>query len=85
MPDQIFMSIITTGLVLALVVWALKALFKDFPFLLPKHDKYSYKEILVNGAKNKDIRKRLLITIGLLAIYRAATYIPLPGIDLSAL
>jgi len=35
--------------------------------------------------KSEDIRKKLLITLGLLAIYRLAANIPVPGIDRAAL
>ena len=35
--------------------------------------------------KSEDIRKKLLITLGLLAVYRLAANIPVPGIDRAAL
>ncbi|MCL2796619.1 MAG: preprotein translocase subunit SecY [Firmicutes bacterium] len=39
-------------------------------------------QTIVNAFKNKDIRKKILITIGLLFIYRIGCYIPIPGISL---
>ncbi|GAH47956.1 unnamed protein product, partial [marine sediment metagenome] len=33
----------------------------------------------------RDIRKRLLITIGLLAIYRFAAHVPVPGVNRAAI
>ena len=35
--------------------------------------------------KAKELRQRILFTIGLLIIYRFGTYIPVPGIDAVAL
>jgi preprotein translocase subunit SecY len=35
--------------------------------------------------KAKELRQRILFTIGLLIIYRIGTYIPVPGIDVAAL
>lgn len=40
---------------------------------------------LVNSFKIPDLRKKLLITLMLLAIYRVGTYIPTPGINGAAL
>lgn len=40
---------------------------------------------LVNSFKIPDLKRRLLITAGLIAIYRAGCYIPTPGIDGAAL
>jgi len=37
-------------------------------------------QTLINAFKNKDIRKKILITLGLLFIFRLASYIPIPGI-----
>ena len=38
--------------------------------------------ILTNAWKVKEIRKKILIVLGLVAIYRVGTHIPLPGINL---
>lgn len=38
-------------------------------------------ETIKNAFKNKDVRKKLLITIALLFIYRIGCWIPIPGID----
>jgi len=38
-------------------------------------------QTLVNAFKNKDIRRKILITLGLLFIFRLASYIPVPGIN----
>ncbi len=35
-------------------------------------------------AKAKDLQKRILFTLGILALYRLGTYIPVPGLDPSA-
>ena len=37
-------------------------------------------QTLISAFKNKDIRRKILITLGLLFIYRLASYIPVPGI-----
>lgn len=41
-------------------------------------------ETLRNAWKIPDLRKRILITIGLLIIYRIGSFIPVPGLDPSA-
>ena len=38
-------------------------------------------QTLINAFKNKDIRRKILITLGLLFIFRIASYIPVPGIN----
>ncbi len=38
-------------------------------------------ETLKNAFKNKDVRRKLLITLALLFIYRLGCWIPIPGID----
>ena len=42
-------------------------------------------ETLKNAFKNKEVRTKILITIGLLFIYRLGCWIPIPGIDAGAL
>jgi len=42
-------------------------------------------DALVNSFRIPDLKKRLLITAGLLAIYRIGCYVPTPGIDGAAL
>ena len=41
-------------------------------------------ETLKNAFKNKDVRRKILITIALLFIYRLGCWIPVPGIDAAA-
>lgn len=38
---------------------------------------------LIDSFKNKEIRKKLLITLGILIIFRLGAWIPVPGIDTS--
>ena len=38
----------------------------------------------LNAFRVADIRKKLLFTAGMLALYRVGAYIPAPGIDLNA-
>ena len=38
-------------------------------------------EAFVNTFKIPDLRKKILFTLGLIAVYRVGTYIPTPGID----
>lgn len=38
-------------------------------------------ETLKNAFKNKDVRRKILITIALLFIYRLGCWVPIPGID----
>jgi len=34
---------------------------------------------------NKDLRKRILVTLGLIVVFRAIAQIPLPGVDIAGL
>ena len=34
-----------------------------------------------SSSSSNDLRNRILFTIGLLAVYRFGTFVPLPGID----
>ena len=40
---------------------------------------------LANAWKLPDLRTKLLFTAGMIAIYRFGSYVPVPGIDLTAL
>lgn len=42
-------------------------------------------QALVNSFRIPDLKKKLLITLGLIAVYRIGSYIPTPGIDGKAL
>ena len=42
-------------------------------------------EALINSFRIPDLRRKILITLGFLGIYRIGTYIPTPGIDGQAL
>ena len=37
----------------------------------------------IDALKNKDIRKKIFITLGLLLIFRLGCWIPVPGLNLS--
>lgn len=39
---------------------------------------------IVNAFKDKEIRKKILITLGLLLVYRLGCWLPVPGINVSA-
>ena len=41
-------------------------------------------QTIVNAFKIKDVRRKILITIGLLFVYRIGCYIPVPGVNLMA-
>ena len=38
-------------------------------------------EAFVNTFKIPDLRKKILLTLALIAVYRVGTYIPTPGVD----
>ena len=38
-------------------------------------------EAFINTVKIPDLRKKILFTLVLLAVYRVGTYIPTPGVD----
>ncbi|MDX6648012.1 MAG: preprotein translocase subunit SecY, partial [Miltoncostaeaceae bacterium] len=39
---------------------------------------------LLNSFKVPELRKKLLFTFGMLALYRLGTFVPVPGVDLAA-
>ncbi len=41
-------------------------------------------QTLINAFKNKEVRTKILITLGMLLIYRLGCWLPVPGIDSSA-
>ena len=42
-------------------------------------------QTIVNAFRDKEIRKKIFITFGLLLVFRIGCYIPLPGLDVAAL
>ena len=46
---------------------------------------FKFLQPLTNALKIKDLRKKLLITIGIFTIFRFVAHIPVPGVDLNAL
>ncbi len=42
-------------------------------------------QTIVNAFRDKEIRKKILITFGLLLVFRIGCYIPLPGLNVAAL
>ena len=36
---------------------------------------------LVNAFKNRDVRKKLLFTLGMLIVVRVGSLLPIPGVD----
>lgn len=42
-------------------------------------------QTIVNAFRDKEIRKKIFITLGLLLVFRIGCYIPLPGLDVAAL
>ena len=42
-------------------------------------------EFILDLWNNKELRKRFLVTLGILAIFRAVTHIPVPGVDTTAI
>src|SRR5512145_1933743 len=45
----------------------------------------SLPEFLVDLVNNKELKKRFFVTLGILAIFRLITHIPVPGVDTVAL
>ena len=38
-------------------------------------------EAFINTIKIPDLRKKIILTLALIAVYRVGTYIPTPGVD----
>ncbi|MDD5772986.1 MAG: hypothetical protein PHX78_05915 [bacterium] len=56
--------------------------FESIPACLKHEEKYPVKDLLIWMFKNGEIKKRLLITFGILVVSWILSSIPLPGIDL---
>jgi len=86
MNEDIFMNLITVLAVVFLIGLGLKKFLKKqlLPISLSElspSNRYSVKELLTFLINNKEMRIRLLITIGILIIVRLCAFIPHPGVD----
>lgn len=43
------------------------------------------KELLIRALREKEVRDRILFTLGIIVVFRFLAHLPLPGVDLSAL
>lgn len=85
MPENILAGLIGAGLIGLLIFQILRMVFKKYSISLTCIQKYSLKDIFSWMFKNSEMRKRILITVGILIILRLAFLIPLPGVDRTAL
>ncbi len=80
-----FVSLIGLFLVLFVIGGMIRLFMKKYSFGLSLSQKYPVKDTLVWMFRNPETRKRLLITLGILIVLRVFFYIPIPGINISAL
>ncbi|MCU4138920.1 MAG: hypothetical protein MW689_000709 [Thermodesulfobacteria bacterium] len=82
-----FSDIVALFILIALFItfaW-LPRVFKRHFISLSPIQRHSLKDLFILIFKNKEIRRRVLITIGILIILRIMFFVPLPGINISAL
>jgi len=53
--------------------------------MLPRQSRPKLFQAMIDAFTLPDLRRRILITIGILVIFRFIAHVPLPGVDLSAL
>ncbi len=85
MPENDFMGLFGMVLGALLGFGVVKLLSQRYLSYLRTPLKYPLKNIFVWMIKNSEMRKRILITIGLLILIQAVSNIPLPGINISEL
>jgi len=92
MIENGFFELAFPGIVALFILIALFIIFVWLPRVFKRHSiflsliqRYSLKDIFIWMFKNAEIRRRVLITIGILIILRIMFFIPLPGINISAL
>ena len=86
MNVEIFMRFISFFVCLFLAGIGIKKLVKHYPvFKMSASIKYPLKEIFIFLVKDKTVLKKLFFTIAMLIIFKAACFIPLPGLNTDAL
>lgn len=85
MPENYFMGLVGAALGTFMLIMILRTIFKKYPISLPIEQKNRLKDIFRWMFNDREIIKRLIITVGILIVLRFAFFIPLPGIDFSAL
>ena len=87
-----FFGLVFSDIVALFILIALFITFAWLPRVFKRHfislspiQRHSLKDLFILIFKNKEIRRRVLITIGILIILRIMFFIPLPGINISAL
>ncbi len=85
MPENYFMGLVGTAIGIFMVVMVVRVIFKKYSISLPLERGYLLKDIFSWMISDREMIKRLLITVGILIILRFAFLISLPGVDLSVL
>lgn len=67
------------------MVMILRAIFNKYGISLSREPGHNLKRILVWAANNAEMRRRVLVTVGVLIVLKVAFLLPLPGIDLEVL
>jgi preprotein translocase subunit SecY len=80
-----FMGLVGIAIGSFLVIMILRTIFNKYGISVSSESSNSLKSILTWAAKDGEMRRRVLITVGTLVILRMAFLLPLPGINLEVL
>ena len=85
MPENYFRGLIGIGIGVLLGFGAVKLISQKYLGFVHTSSKYPLRDIFVWLFKDSEMRKRIVITFGLLILVQAVSNIPLPGINISEL
>lgn len=85
MPENYFMGLVGVAIGIFTIVMILRTIFERYSVSLPHEQRNHLKDIFVWMFKDREMIKRLMITVGVLIGLRLAFLIPLPSISFSAL
>jgi len=85
MPENYFMGLVGAAIGIFMLVMILRTIFERYSISLPIEQGSRLKDIFRWMFNDKEMIRRLIITVGVLIILRFAFLIPLPGVNLSVL
>lgn len=85
MPENYLMGLVGIAIGGFMVVMILRTIFNKYGISLSREPSHNLKSILAWAANDAEMRKRILITVGILIMLRIAFLLPLPGINLETL
>lgn len=81
MKDELLMTYIGFAIAIFVIGMGIKRLVEKFPNIVPTSEKYPIKDLLSFLVTNSEMRRRLLLTIAILAVVKIGYFIPLPTVN----